>query len=197
MAWPRRSRIVLAALSLLVGGTACSARRADRAPGSPGPVAREAGWANGRDRARLDGRRGYASFASNARLRDDTPMLTPLLEEARAADAPAPSYGPRGAVGEHAGGLTWADPYPLYPAGIGAGGGYGYPGLGYPGLGGDGSGAFVGPGGWVFPGLRPVPPLEVTSPFAAPFQAPAGSDVSRHRPGLSTGTGVHGRDADR
>ena len=36
----------------------------------------------------------------NVRLRDDTPMLTPLLDASRAADAPAPAYGPQGATGE-------------------------------------------------------------------------------------------------
>lgn len=187
MARLRRSRLALAALALLVGGTGCAARR-----GRTDRVAFEGSRAAERLAAERDlaGRRGYASFGSGVRLRDDTPMLTPLLEASRAAAEPAPSYGPRGAEGERPGGVTWADPYPTYGTGYGYGYGYGYPGN-------PGGVPYLAPGDAVWPGLRPVPPQEVTSPFAAPFQAPAGSDVSRHRPGLSTGTGVYGRDAGR
>ena len=92
------------------------------------------------------------------------------------------------ATGEPVGGIPSSDPYPVYANGCGPcyGAGGGYPGCG-PGTG------YYAPGGAVWPGLRPPPPPEVTSPFAAPFRAPAGSDVSQHRPGLSTGTGVYGR----
>lgn len=181
----RRSRIALAALALLVGGAGCATR-----PQGTGRESLRASRGAGQGSAEpgLSGRRGLATFGSGVRLRDDTPMLTPLLEASRAADAPAPSYGPQGATGEPSSGIPWSDPYPVYVNGYGPG--YGPPGYTI-------GGGYYMPGGAVWPGLRPPPPPEVTSPYAAPFNAPPASDVSHHRPGLSTGTGIYGRGAGK
>ncbi len=118
-------------------------------------------------------------LGSRVRLRDDTPPLTPIVEAERLASLP-PIYviepvpegacGPQGLIGPY-------DPY-------GFGGGVGY------------ASPYVAPIGGAFPGLRPPFDLK-PSPFAAPYHAPLAADVSRHRPGLSTGSGIYGRPLHR
>jgi hypothetical protein len=127
-------------------------------------------------RGELAGRGGYASFGSRVRLRDDTPPLTPIIEAERAASLPpvyvlepmpGGSYGPEGSVGP-------SDTY----------GGFG--GIGY-------VGPYLTPVGGLYPGLRPPPLERAPSPFAAPYHPAPDADVARHRPGLSTGSGIYGR----
>lgn len=172
------------ALALLASG-GCASRRA-RLGGDPATAARPRATAR-------PGESGYASFGRAVRLRDDTPSLTALEEQTRAGD-PAPSgvpawaetpAGPAGAAGVS----SWYDPWAGNSSwGVVAPGyGYGSPGYGTPGYGTPG---YWTPGGAVAPGLRE--PSPVSTPYLRAFP---NSDVTYHRPGLSTGTGIYGRDA--
>jgi len=120
-------------------------------------------------------RDGWVRLGPDVRLRDDTPPLA----DVRPADEPSPAsgdFGPRGSSGESS---TYPD----------AGGyGYGY-GFGYT--------PFLAPGGAVPPDLRLPTDERPVSPYAAPYRAAfPGADVTAHRPGLSTGSGVWGRQDD-
>ena len=190
-------RIALAALALLVGGS-----------GAVGRIARA--------RRPRDGEAGASSFEARARRRPRRagPHGPSRVRVVRVGRAPARRHAhadaassrrrarrtrpPRrtaraATTGERPGGVPWADPYPVVTAtatvaattAVGGAGG-GYPGGGY-----------VGPGGWVFPGLRPVPPPERRrAPTRAPAKATPSSDVTAPSPRpLAPGTGVFGRDA--
>jgi len=122
-------------------------------------------------------RDGWVRLGPDVRLRGDTPPLA----EVQPPDAPAPAsgdFGPRGTSGASS---SYAD----------AGGyGYGY-GFGY------GYTPFLAPGGAVPPDLRVPTDARPVSPYAAPYRAAfPGADVTAHRPGLSTGSGVWGRQDD-
>ncbi|MFO0932585.1 MAG: hypothetical protein U1E39_07735 [Planctomycetota bacterium] len=128
-------------------------------------------------------RDGWVRLGPNVRLRDDTPPLEtvrPPAEPVRTWGAAGPStdagtngdYGPSGSAG------------PASVPGYDGSFGYGYT-------------PFLAPGGAVPPGLRLPSDERATSPFAEPFKASfPGGDVTAHRPGLSTGSGVYGRQDD-
>ena len=123
---------------------------------------------------------GYARFGPGVSLRSDTPPLSQVLAEARARERalePQYFYGPGGPGGP--GGQSGE----TYVETTGAGcGGY--------------AGSYFYPGGAVPPGLRPPDDAPPASPFAHALQAQPGSDSYDHRPGLSTGNGVFGRDRE-
>jgi hypothetical protein len=167
----RTLTVLLAASLLALAG--CASRRA-RLGLEPEPVARPRAVAR-------PGQSGYASFGTSVRLRDDTPSLTAVEEEARRREpvyleAPPwaePAAGPGGDTGVS----CWYDPW----AGSN---GWGVVGP-----------AYGPPGGWV-PGGAVPPGLREPNPVTAPYhRAFPNSDVTYHRPGLSTGSGVYGREA--
>ncbi len=157
----------LLALTLLAAASAaCTSRRgAEGGYAPPTPTASEDSG---------DRRSGWSSLSGRVRVRDDTPPLSDVL----AAQRPPPrmaddAYGPRGEEG-----ATWSNegPYPYPP-----------PGTWVPG--------YFGPAGWIPPFLVPPPRDEPPGPFAAPYvRSSPSADVTQHRPGLSVGTGVYGRD---
>ena len=172
----RLARLAVAALCAL-GLTAGCAARADRfaahrdLPSASPPDLR---------RGELTGRGGYASLGARVRLRDDTPPLTPIVEAERAASmatlyfvepGPEGAYGPSGCRSPEGGAFG---PYDAFGA------------VGF-------VGPYLAPGGALYPGLRPPPRADAPSAFAAPFHASPDADVSRHRPGLSTGSGIYRR----
>lgn len=124
-------------------------------------------------------REGWVTLGPRVRLRDDTPPLDTVLPPAPAPETSAATWGAAGDAG------TTGSAGPS--SGLGAyDGGYGY---GYT--------NFLAPGGAVPPGLRPPSEDRATSPFAQPFKAAfPGADVTAHRPGLSTGSGIYGRQDD-
>lgn len=161
----RRAALALAAGGLVLGG--CTSRPTTRIAAEGNPA-----------------RDGWARFGRPVRLNlESGPLPSPAATEPPAA--PAYDLGPRGATGAYGTGpdvATTAGPYGAYGA-YGAYGGYGAYGYGY-GV----------PGGAVPPGLRVPADAPPASPFAAPYRAAfPGGDVASHRPGLSTGSGVHGR----
>jgi hypothetical protein len=183
--------VSLAVTLLALGG--CAGRYA-RLGGDPATAARPRAVAR-------PGESGYASFGRSVRLRTDTPSLTALEEQARGPEmvdpgVPAWAETPAGPAGD-SGVSSWYDPWAtangwgVVAPGYGYGMGYGTPGYapgnGVPGSGVPGYGA---PGGAVPPGLRE--PSALTTPYHRAFP---NSDVTYHRPGLSTGTGIYGRDA--
>lgn len=121
-------------------------------------------------------RDGWARLPGSIRLNTEAPPLPPresLTERGATADpgygwadgAEVGDAGPRGARGE-------SDPYAY---------GYGAP-------------VYVAPGGAVPPGLRTPTDERPTSPYGTPYRSAFPSaDVTEHRPGLSTGSGVYGR----
>jgi hypothetical protein len=121
-------------------------------------------------------RDGWARLGPGVRLRDDTPSLSTVLPP-EPPPAPPTEYGPRGATGDVS--QPWETT--LYSPGYGSM----YGQLPWA--------PFLLPGGALLPGLRP-PSDVATGPFAQPFLTtfPA-SDVATHRPGLSTGSGIFGR----
>jgi hypothetical protein len=167
-----RATVCLVLAAALAG---CAARRA-RLEGTarpspaaaPGPVAPPGGS-------------GYASFAGRVRLRGDTPSLT-ALEEAKAREqAPPPE--------------EWMPPWAAGPAGD--------PGTTSWYDAGPPPAVFVVPPGYIYPGgalppeLRPPADAPPPSPFSRPYRrAFPGSDTTWFRPGLSTGSGAHGRVAN-
>lgn len=168
---PRRAlRLGAAALAVTACLASGCAARPDRfaafrdAPAASPPDLR---------RGELTGRGGYASLGAHVRLRDDTPPLTPIVEAERAASLPPVyfvppmpegSYGPVGASGP-------VDPY----------GGVGF------------VGPYLAPVGGVWPGVRLPHDPPPSGPFARGYHASPDADVSHHRPGLSTGSGIYGR----
>ncbi len=168
---PRRPRPVLASLllaPLVVAATAgCTSRPAQRIAASP-----------------TTPRDGWVSFGPRVRLRDDTPPLASVLPP---SDPPAwDTAGASGAAGTTGHDEAWSGSAGPYAADGTSGPAYGY---GYT--------PFYAPGGAVPPGLRVPSDDRATSPFSAPFQASfPGADVTAHRPGLSTGSGVYGRQDD-
>lgn len=116
---------------------------------------------------------GWARLPTGASLRGDTPALADVLPAPAPEAAPSRDFGPGGEAGVTSGGsVAWypgPEPTLLY-------------------------GLYLTPGGAVPPGLRP--PSDVVSPYAAPYRTTfPSSDVARHRPGLSTGSGPFGRRA--
>ncbi len=100
-------------------------------------------------------------------------------------------FGPRGASGASS----------TSPDAGGYGDGSGYGGYGYGSGYGGGIGLYVTRfprrAGAVPPDLRVPTDARPVSPYAAPYRAAfPGSDVTSHRPGLSTGSGVWGRQDD-
>lgn len=181
----------LALIAAIVAMTTGCAARADRFAGvrSNGPIfsARGSGFNAHEDAAsppdlghgEMTSRAGFASFHPGVRLRDDTPSLTHVLEAERAQSAPRPdatapwaSDGPSGPLGT--GGCPCATPYvippPIYVS------------------------PYFGPIGGFSPGLRPPSPTELPARvFTAPPSANPDADTWRHRPGLSTGSGIYAR----
>lgn len=162
-----RRGLLLPAVLLLAVSAGCSSVRRSRDAVTP----------PSRDVSAEGPRAGWSSLSGRVRVKDDPTYLTDVLE----AQKPPPSqggyeaYGPRGEAG-----VTWAEGSPSwYP--------YGYWAPGF----------YPGPAGTIPPGLVPPPAQGPVGPFAEPYvRAFPGSDVQQHRPGLSTGTGVYGRNDD-
>lgn len=170
---PRLAAVVVSAALVAGSATGCTARPTQRIAAAP--------------------RSGWVRLGPQVRLRDDTPPLDTVLppaEPVRTWGAAGPTtdagtngdYGPSGSAGPASvSGYDGADGYGT--------GGYGAGGYGYT--------PYLAPGGAVPPGLRMPSDDRATSPFAEPFKAAfPGGDVTAHRPGLSTGSGVYGRQDD-
>ncbi len=140
----------------------------------------------------MTGRAGYASFGAHVHLRDDTPPLTRVIEAERvalAADGRSDNdaryddgCGPVGPQGSE--GFYDSTPYVVGP----------------PMYGPMHAGPYFGPVGAIPPGLRTPRGSHrphgfgMSAPvFTAPRSATPASDVWRHRPGLSTGSGIYAR----
>jgi hypothetical protein len=175
----RRAPLVVLLAASLFALAGCAARR-ERLGLDPEAYARPRATAR-------PGQSGYASFGSAVRLREGTPSLTALEEEARRrepvyVEVPPWAEAPAGPAGDP-GVACWYDPWA-------ATNGWGVVSPGYAGGPVYGGPGYAAPGGAVPPGLRA--PNPVTAPYHRAF--PSG-DVTYHRPGLSTGTGIYGRDA--
>ncbi|MBL9087567.1 MAG: hypothetical protein JNM10_10525 [Planctomycetia bacterium] len=163
---PARLAVVVSAALAAVAAAGCTARPTHRIAAAPAAP-----------------RDGWVTLGPRVRLRDDTPPLDTVLPPAPAPEASGTTWGAAGDAGASgsAGPSTWPG---AYDGGYGAGYGYGYT-------------TFLAPGGAVPPGLRPPSDERATSPFAQPFKtAFPGADVTAHRPGLSTGSGLYGRKDD-
>lgn len=122
-------------------------------------------------------RDGWARLPGSVRLNTESPPLSPGETDPERGGTTVPGEGweygdagPRGVRGE-------SDPYAY---------GFGAYGFGAP--------TYVAPGGAVPPGLRPPTDERPASPFGTPYRSAFPSaDVTEHRPGLSTGSGVYGR----
>jgi hypothetical protein len=123
-------------------------------------------------------RGGWARLGPGVHLRSDTPSLSTVLAPPE-EPAPAPrDFGPRGDEGETSHGMESSgttylpSPYPAYGTLDWA--------------------RYGAPGGAVPPGLRE--PTDKISPYAGPYlNAFPASDVAVHRPGLSSGAAIYGR----
>ena len=170
-----RTRWVLT-LWVAVAAAGCATNR-ERADGARST-------ARATDRSPDAQRRGYATWGSAVRLREDTP---PYFGPAQVATAE-----PRGAYDPGASGpVDVGETGPTGAWGPTSGGGNAFGPWGPGGY----AGGYLAPGGAVPGDLRPPPPPEPPrSPFAGPYRAAfPGSDVMDHRPGLSTGSGVYAR----
>lgn len=186
---PARPVRVASLLAFAAAIAGCAARPDRFAPSAADAGTRRAEYDDGtrrRDaaappdvrRGEMTGRAGFAAFGPRVRLRDDTPSVTSVIETERAAAATRrsdaePDYaGASGPQGRDAG-ATLA-PFTLPPTYY--------------------LGSYFGPVGFVPPGLRPAsdeaPPPPI---FTAPPSSNPGADVWRHRPGLSTGSGIYAR----
>ena len=134
----------------------------------------------------MTGRAGYASFGAHVRLRDDTPPLTRVIEAERVASAADGRYdddrGPVGPLGSEG----FYDSVPCV--------------VGPPIYGPMYARPYFGPVGAIAPGLRTphgsraLDGSHALAPiFTAPRSATPASDIWRHRPGLSTGSGIYAR----
>jgi hypothetical protein len=117
-------------------------------------------------------RDGWVRVGAGIRLREDAPPLLSVLPQPEIPRADG-DFGPRGSSGDVS---AWDESAP--PTSCGAG-----------------YGTYLLPGGAVPPGLREPHDAPSSNPFSAPnSSASREADVGSHRPGLSTGSGIYGRD---